>query len=131
MPTSRGDLLAHQCIFSAAFQYAYGALDDAKNEVCEAYKNLSIKVRMHPSVLDTIFRATWQFLPFRLLDFVEYLPAERYRSPRATRRVIESVASTLVDKATQDAQQSEVEKDQKDVMSVLGKSSFVISHTFT
>lgn len=107
----------------AAFNYEYDALDNSKNEVSEAYKNLSVKVRMHPSVLDTIFRATWRFLPPRLLNFVQYLPAKRYRSPRSTRRIIERVAGTLVEQAMHDEQQVQTNK-KKDVMSVLGKRSF-------
>lgn len=112
-------------IYSAAFHFEFGALDNSKNEVSEAYENMFVKARMHPSVLDTIFRATWRFFPFKLLEFVKYLPRREYSAPRATRKVIDKVASSLVDQAIQDAQRVEIEKGKKDVMSVLG--TFLLS----
>ncbi len=105
----------------AAFHYDFGALDNAKNEVSSAYENMFVKARMHPSLLDTLFRATWRFLPFKLLELVEYLPTRQYSRLRSTRKVVDKVASSLVDQAIRDAQGAELEKGKKDVMSVLGK----------
>ena len=76
---------------------------------------------MHPTVLDTLFRATWRFLPLKLLEFVKYLPRREYSNLRIARKVVDKVATSLVDQAIQDAQRIEIEKGKKDVMSVLGK----------
>lgn len=78
---------------------------------------------MHPTVLDTLFRATWRFLPLKLLELVKYLPRREYSNLRIARKVVDKVATALVDQAIQDAQRVEIEKGKKDVMSVLGKQT--------
>ncbi|KAI0088171.1 PAH-inducible cytochrome P450 monooxygenase PC-PAH 1 [Irpex rosettiformis] len=110
-------------IGESAFQFEFGALDNSKNEVSEAYENLFVKTRMHPPILDTIFRATWRFLPLKLLEFVKYLPRREYSGPGVTRRVVDKVASSLVDQAIKDAEKFEIEKGKKDVMSVLVRAN--------
>ena len=107
-------------IISAAFNYDLGALDDAKNELCLAYENIFVKSRIHPTIVDTLFRATWRFLPMSVLDYIKYLPRREYKSALHTRQVVDRVAGGLVDDAIKNARGLGDEKGQKDVLSVLG-----------
>ena len=86
---------------------------------------------MHPTVLDTLFRATWRFIPLKLLELVEYLPRREYSNLRSARKVVDKVATTLLDQAIQDAERVEIEKGKKDAMSVLGKQTQLCLDVFS
>jgi alkylphenol/PAH-inducible cytochrome P450 monooxygenase len=77
---------------------------------------------LHPSLVDAIFRATWRFLPLKLVRLVRYLPKREYSRARRTKQVIDKVSTALVNDAIEEAKCVEIEKGKKDVMSVLGMS---------
>ena len=115
----------------AAFHYDIGALDNSGSEFSKVYENMFVQSRMNPSVLDTIFRATWRYFPLRLVNYVKYLPNREYSRLHGTRKVADRVASTLIDQATKDARNVGIEKGQKDVISVLGRPLIVIFSALT
>lgn len=106
---------------TAAFHFDFGALDNVKNEVSEAYDNMFVDSALHPSPVVAMFRATWKWWPRKLLKLIEYLPTREYQRFRSTRKVINKVSNVLVDNAINDASVVEAEKGTRDVMSVLGK----------
>ncbi|KAI0701973.1 cytochrome P450 [Cytidiella melzeri] len=110
-------------IGETAFHFDFGALDNSKNEVSEAYDNMFSDSQLHPSFYVAIFRATWKWLPWWLLSFVEYLPFREYKRFRGTKKIINKVSSVLVDNATEEAKVVELEKGKKDVMSVLVRAN--------
>lgn len=69
-----------------------------------------------------MFRATWKYIPYRLLEYVKYLPTQKFTRLRNTKNVIDKVASALVEQAIDEARRVGIEKGKKDVMSVLGMS---------
>lgn len=81
---------------------------------------------LHPPLWNTIFRATWRFLPNSLLNFVKYIPTREYKRLNKTLTVINGVSKTLVEDAMHEAKitgnmgAKAGEKGKKDVMSVLG-----------
>ncbi|KAI0088170.1 cytochrome P450 [Irpex rosettiformis] len=106
-----------------AFQFEFGALDDSKNEVSEAYDNMFADSMLHPSLAVSLFRVTWWWVPRKLLDAVGYIPTRENSRFRKAWKAIEKVASVLVDNATIEAKVVEVEKGKKDVMSVLVRAN--------
>lgn len=52
---------------------------------------------MFPSKWDILFKATWNYLPIRLLQFVDYLPAREYRRFRSTVQIMNRVAKNIID----------------------------------
>ncbi|KAI0088187.1 cytochrome P450 [Irpex rosettiformis] len=110
-------------IGESAFHCDLGALDNSKSEVSQAYDNMFVKARINPSIMDSIFRATWKFIPLRLLEHVKYLPMRQYSEFHNTRKVVDKVAGALVDQAIHDARSVEIEKGKKDVMSVLVRAN--------
>lgn len=106
--------------YTATFHFEFGALDNSQNEVSRVYENMFVKVRLHPSMFDILFRATWRFLPLKVLELIKYIPRRGLRALRATRKVVDNVAASLVEQAIKDAKTVEIEQGKKDVMSVLG-----------
>ena len=107
---------------TAAFHFDFGALDNSKNEVSEAYDNLFADSQLHPRLWMILFRASWKWLPHRLLNLVGYIPTREYKRFRHTRKVVDKVSTVLVENAIEEAKSVEIEKGRKDVMSVLGES---------
>ncbi|EMD32080.1 hypothetical protein CERSUDRAFT_77670 [Gelatoporia subvermispora B] len=84
-------------IGEAACSYEFGTLDNKDTELAEAYKNLFADSLMFPSKWDILFKATWNYLPIRLLQFVDYLPAREYRRFRSTVQIMNRVAKNIID----------------------------------
>ncbi|KAI0826239.1 cytochrome P450 [Irpex lacteus] len=110
-------------IGETAFHFEFGALDNSQNEVSRVYENMFVKVRLHPSMFDILFRATWRFFPLKVLELIKYIPRRGLRALRATRKVVDNVAASLVEQAIEDAKTVEIEKGKKDVMSVLVRAN--------
>lgn len=105
----------------AAFHFDFGALDNSKNEVSEAYDNLFADSQLNPSLWVVFFRAMWKWTPRPLLRLVQYMPTREYKRFRHTRKVVDKVSTVLVDNAIEEAKAVEIEKGKRDVMSVLGE----------
>lgn len=116
-----GSCIAHLCP-PAAFHFEFGALDNARNEVADAYHNMFSDSNLHPSLFSTLLRATWRWLPGPIAMWMEHLPTREYKRFRRTLRTINTVSAKLVDEKTEEAKEAEIEKSKKDVMSVLGVS---------
>ncbi|KAI0826389.1 cytochrome P450 [Irpex lacteus] len=110
-------------IGETAFHYNFGALENSKSEVSEAYDNLFVESRPSQTLLNALFRTTWKYMPLTLVELVEYLPSKVYSRIRKTRKIIDRVSGGLVDRAIEEARTVELEKGKKDVMSVLVRAN--------
>ena len=75
---------------------------------------------MHPSKWNTLFRASWKYLPTFVLDFVDYIPTREYKRFRHTTKVINKVSKQLIEEKTEALLSGG--QTSKDVMSILGAS---------
>ncbi|KAJ3554565.1 hypothetical protein NM688_g3039 [Phlebia brevispora] len=105
-------------IGEAAFDFDFGALDEDDNEVSNAYNNMFVDSVMHRSKLDTLFRASWNYLPTWVLDYVDYIPTREYKRFRHTSSVIDKVSKRLIDEKTEALLSGG--GSSKDAMSILG-----------
>ena len=80
----------------------------------------SIDSVMHPSKWNTLFRASWKYLPTFVLDFVDYIPTREYKRFRHTTKVINKVSKQLIEEKTEALLSGG--QTSKDVMSILGAS---------
>ncbi|KAA1474654.1 cytochrome P450 [Dentipellis sp. KUC8613] len=62
----------------SGFNYEFGALDNAENEVSEAYRGLLVEGSLYPSKLDVVFKSFWKYIPAEILHLVRFLPATVY-----------------------------------------------------
>nr|BAL05189.1 cytochrome P450 [Phanerodontia chrysosporium] len=108
-------------IGEAAFDFSFGALDDADNEVSKAYHNMFADSLLYPSAWSTIFRGLWRFIPDQLLFYVRYLPTREYTRFRYTLNIINKVSKSLIDQKSEDLLSGD--KSSKDVMSVLVRAN--------
>ncbi|KAI0089029.1 PAH-inducible cytochrome P450 monooxygenase PC-PAH 1 [Irpex rosettiformis] len=106
-----------------AYHFDFGALDNSKNEVSEAYARLFAEAPSEPVVWVDLFAATWRWLPRWLLELIEYIPVDALQRLRRSRLVMNKVSTVLVDNAMEDAQTVEIEKGRKDVVSVLVRAN--------
>ncbi len=84
---------------------------------------------LHPSLAVSLFRATWWWVPRQLLDLVRYVPTREHLRFRKVWNALDKVANVLVDSATEEAKVVEIEKGKRDVMSVLGRSSYTTGNS--
>ncbi|KAI0087586.1 PAH-inducible cytochrome P450 monooxygenase PC-PAH 1 [Irpex rosettiformis] len=117
-------------IGETAFHFEFGALDNSGNEVSKAYDNLFADSQLHPRLWMTFFRASWKWLPRPLLNFVGYIPTREYKRFRKSKKVVDKVSTILVDAAIEEAKVVEVEKSNKDVMSVLVRANMSENPSF-
>lgn len=108
-------------IGEAAFDYPFGALDDNKNELSEAYHNMFLDSVLYPARWKELFQASWRYLPDWLTDYVEYVPTREYKRFRRTLKIIGRIAKDLIDKKA--SVSSEDDKASKDVMSILVRAN--------
>ncbi len=108
-------------IYIAAFQYDFGALDEASNALASAYDNMFSDSQLHPPLHLSILRETWWWMPKWMLYFMKYVPTRENKRLRQVWAAFEEVGNVLVDNATEEARSVELEKGKKDVMSVLGE----------
>ncbi|KAJ3539651.1 hypothetical protein NM688_g6334 [Phlebia brevispora] len=107
-------------IGETAFDFDFGALDEDDNEVSNAYNNMFVDSLMHPSGWNTLFKASWSYLPACVLDYVDYIPTREYKRFRQTMSVINKVSKRLIDEKTEALLNGG--GSSKDVMSILGIS---------
>ncbi|OCH89199.1 PAH-inducible cytochrome P450 monooxygenase PC-PAH 1 [Obba rivulosa] len=109
-------------IGEAAFDYQCGALDDAKNEVMEAYRNMFSDSFLFPPKATILFRSFWKFIPPRILRFVEYLPTRESIRFRRTLRVVSRLSAKLIAEKTEACLAGKAE-NKRDIMSILVKAN--------
>ena len=105
---------------TAAYHFDFGALEDSQNEVSEAYSRLFSDAPTEPIASVDMFAATWRWYPRWIRELIEYIPVEELQRIRRSRLVINKVFNSLVNNAMEEAKAVEIEKGNKDVMSVLG-----------
>ncbi|EMD35307.1 hypothetical protein CERSUDRAFT_116112 [Gelatoporia subvermispora B] len=109
-------------IGEAAFDYQCGALDDSKNEVMEAYRNMFSDSFLFPTKATILFRSVWKFIPDNILRFVEYLPTRENTRFRRTLKVVSRLSAGLIAEKTE-ACLSGKDENKRDIMSILVKAN--------
>lgn len=130
---------------TAGFDTEFGALDNEKSDVANAYDNLlyailfvstasalivyhlSVDSVLYPAKWNTVFRALWGYVPAALLNFVKYLPTREYARFRRTLGIINRESERLVTEKS--AGLLAGDKSAKDIMSILGRSR-LSQHTY-
>ncbi|KAF9024028.1 cytochrome P450 [Hymenopellis radicata] len=116
--TSRATLDA---IGQAAFDYQFGALDDAQNALAKAYTNFFFKVFGIPNKAAVLVFSVLDNLPVRLTDFFfTHFPPKRLLSALATTRLANSVSKDLVEEKSSALLGC---KGRRDIMSLLVKAN--------
>ncbi|TFY79536.1 hypothetical protein EWM64_g4475 [Hericium alpestre] len=121
--------MALDIIGITGFNYEFGALDDAENELTAVYKDLlwvvlsariplaksvrSVDSTLYPSKPDLVFKSFWHLIPDELLHLVRFLPGREYRRFRQFNVYMRKFARRIV--AESEAQGD----DGKDIISVL------------
>ncbi|KAF7422931.1 hypothetical protein PC9H_011095 [Pleurotus ostreatus] len=103
-------------IGEAAFGYRFGGLDDDKNELANAYTTLLSETFGSPSLPAIFTISTWAHLPAWLRHLFQQKSA-RLHHARATEKIGNSVAKSLIDAKANALMGG---KGGKDVMSLLG-----------
>ncbi|KAA1474645.1 cytochrome P450 [Dentipellis sp. KUC8613] len=100
----------------SGFNFEFGALDDAENEVSAAYKGLLVDGSLYPSQFDVVFKSLWKYVPSDILHLVRFLPATSYMRFRRYTLFMRKFAPEVFRK-------SESQGDGKDVVSVLQRAN--------
>ncbi|KAF4568504.1 hypothetical protein EYR36_010516 [Pleurotus pulmonarius] len=104
---------------SAAFDYRFGALDDAQNELSKSMDSLFINTRACPPKWTVLFKALWRYIPGSILRFVEYIPTKEFRRFRQFKTVCRRVAKQLVTQKIMNLDIAPEDESRRDFMSVL------------
>ncbi|EMD32992.1 hypothetical protein CERSUDRAFT_161087 [Gelatoporia subvermispora B] len=108
-------------IGEAAFDYKFGALEDADNELAKAYVNLLAETCGTPSPGKIFLQSMAYFVPMRVQEFLyDNLPGNGLDKARTTKEVGRRVAQELI-KMKMDA--VAMDKTSRDVMSILVKAN--------
>ncbi|KAI0794698.1 cytochrome P450 [Fomes fomentarius] len=107
-------------IGEAAFDYNFGAIDDAKNILAEEYKTLNVDARLFPDATNVFYRATWQFFPQWLLKLTKYTPGRVYARFRHMKEEFAKIGKPLYNSS---AKEGLAAREKTDVMSVLIKAN--------
>ncbi|TFY55001.1 hypothetical protein EVG20_g9479 [Dentipellis fragilis] len=100
----------------SGFNYEFGALDNAENEVSEAYRGLLVEGSLYPSKLDVVFKSLWKYIPPEILHLVRFLPAKAYLRFRKYTTFMSKFAPEVF-------RRNESQGEGKDVISVLQRAN--------
>ncbi|GJE89365.1 cytochrome P450 [Phanerochaete sordida] len=106
-------------IGEAAFDFDFGALDNAQNELRRGYHNMFADSQLYSSVWSMIFQALWSLMPEPLPYYIRYLPTREFKCYRAMREIMEKFSAELIKERRRDFVAGDPDKSCKDVMSVL------------
>ncbi|KAF8583570.1 cytochrome P450 [Ramaria rubella] len=107
---------------AAAFDYEFGALDEADNELSNSFRNLFADSFYKRSDFTIIFEALWGYLPLGLVGVMQKLmPTKQLKRLRRYMKVARSVARNILDTQTQS--HAAGKEGGKDVMSILIKAN--------
>ncbi|KAG9217624.1 hypothetical protein CCMSSC00406_0010165 [Pleurotus cornucopiae] len=107
----------------AAFDYHFGALDDAQNELSKSMDNLFANARACPPKWNVLFKALWRYIPTPILRFVEYIPTKEYLRFRHFKTVSRRVAKELVTQKISSMDITPEDEPRRDFMSVLFRAN--------
>ncbi|TFK81533.1 cytochrome P450 [Polyporus arcularius HHB13444] len=115
---ARGSL---DIIGEAAFDYDFGALDDAKNPLANEYATIVQDVQMNPTKLAMLYRGIFEWFPQKVLEYTKYTPARAYRRAKNLNEMFEAIGRDLY---KSNADEEKADRDGKrDVMSILIKAN--------
>ncbi|GJJ15876.1 hypothetical protein Clacol_010154 [Clathrus columnatus] len=83
-------------IGQVGFNYDFGTLDDIKNPLAEAYKDLFVNTTYKRSNGTLVFEALWGQLPFWMVKLMQRLPIGRLKRYQDYRRVASKVAKDMI-----------------------------------
>ncbi|KAF7290074.1 PseudoU-synth-2 domain-containing protein [Mycena chlorophos] len=108
-------------IGQAAFDYSFGAMEDADNVVGTAYRNVLIDAFASPSDASLFSWGLLQYMPRNIREFiVDRIPSSRLSHVRHTAKVTNTVAAELVAEKSAALLQG---KGNRDIMSLLVKAN--------
>ncbi|KAJ7935386.1 cytochrome P450 [Mycena leptocephala] len=108
-------------IGEAAFDYRFGAMENAKNVVGTAWSNVFMDTFGSPSDASLLALSLLQYLPRCIREFlVDYVPSQRLEHIRYTGKVTTTVARELVASKSAALLQG---KGSRDIMSLLVKAN--------
>ncbi|KAF7421226.1 hypothetical protein PC9H_011747 [Pleurotus ostreatus] len=114
---------ALDAIGGAAFNYQFGALDNAQNELRMCLDNLFCDTLPSRPNWDILFKALWRYIPLPILQLVEYMPTKEYRRFRQFRNVCRSVAKQLITHNASKMDTFPEVKPKRDLMNVLVRAN--------
>ncbi|KAI0666538.1 PAH-inducible cytochrome P450 monooxygenase PC-PAH 4 [Trametes maxima] len=107
----------------AAFDYEYGALDDADQSVlAKEYHGIFKDADFMLPKATMFFRATWDYLPFTILKLIKYVPANPFIRLRRLNDVFTSYGNQILREKRPDFDHEKSAKS-KDIMSILIKAN--------
>ncbi|KAI0644553.1 PAH-inducible cytochrome P450 monooxygenase PC-PAH 4 [Trametes meyenii] len=107
----------------AAFDYEYGALDDADRSVlAKEYHGIFKDTDFMLPKTTMFFRATWDYLPFTILKLFKYVPADPFIRLRRLNNVFTMYGKQILREKRPDFDPEKNVKS-KDIMSILIKAN--------
>ncbi|KAF4581513.1 hypothetical protein EYR38_002842 [Pleurotus pulmonarius] len=107
-------------IGEAAFDYRFGAIDNAHSELSKCFENLFADTILYPPKWDLLFKALWRYIPPPILQVVEYIPTKEYRRFRNFKALAKRIGKELIE---QKADGAIAEGSSRDMLSVLVRSN--------
>ncbi|KAI0633724.1 PAH-inducible cytochrome P450 monooxygenase PC-PAH 4 [Trametes polyzona] len=107
----------------AAFDFDYGALDDAEtSEIAKAYHGILKDAEYKLSQPIMLFRAAWDYLPLWFLKSLQYIPVYPFTRMRNLRRLFTEYGKKILREKGPEVD-TEKHTRSKDVMSILIKAN--------
>ncbi|KAF8573774.1 cytochrome P450 [Ramaria rubella] len=102
---------------ATAFDYDFGALDEADNELSNAFRNLGVDTFFKQPNFVIVVQALWGYLPYRLVKLMQRIPGKRQNRLNNYMKAARCVAKNIV--VTQTDRVTTGKEGGKDVMSIL------------
>ncbi|KAI0737344.1 cytochrome P450 [Daedaleopsis nitida] len=107
-------------IGEAAFDYSFGALDDAEHSLAKAYSELNAET-LYPSTLNMIYQGLWPYCPKSLLKLTKYTPGRVYTYFRRLNELFTDIGRPLYVSNANDG--PVIREGKRDVMSILVRAN--------
>ncbi|KAI0755289.1 cytochrome P450 [Daedaleopsis nitida] len=104
-------------IGEAAFDYHFGALDDAEHALAKEYSTLNADTQLYPTAWTMLYRGIWPYLPASILNLIKHTPTHVFSRFRRLNQLFIDIGTPLYSSNASDG--PAVREGKKDVMSVL------------
>ncbi|KAF8589039.1 cytochrome P450 [Ramaria rubella] len=106
---------------ATAFDYEFGTLDEANNELSKVYRNLGFDVFYKRPNSTIVVQELWGYLPYALVKLLQRIPGKRQKRLKSYMKAARRVAKDIV--VTQTDRVITGKEGGKDVMSVLSQAN--------
>ncbi|KAI0755301.1 cytochrome P450 [Daedaleopsis nitida] len=104
-----------------AFDYHFGALDDAEHALAKEYSTLNTDTQLYPTAWTMLYRGIWPYLPASILNLTKYTPTHVFSRFRRLNQLFIDIGTPLYSSNASDG--PAVREGKKDVMSVLVRAN--------